>query len=146
MKVSKEEKRTGHVARMRETRNTYRILALKCVGNGPLYKPRRRREDITWIGRKGIFGHFAYGRFPPKAGNFLSKQRATIGLSKRTLLHGFSYILRISGDRCARYLSKLADNIWLWEGTGRCRISCNVTARHINGCPAKFTIGQIRLV
>jgi hypothetical protein len=47
--VTKVESRrmrlAGHVARMRERRNPYRILAGKPEGKGPLGRPRRRWED-----------------------------------------------------------------------------------------------------
>jgi hypothetical protein len=35
----------GHVARMREGRNVYRVLVGKPEGKGPLERPRRRWED-----------------------------------------------------------------------------------------------------
>jgi hypothetical protein len=35
----------GHVARVREWRNVYRILVGKAEGKRPLERPRRRRED-----------------------------------------------------------------------------------------------------
>jgi hypothetical protein len=37
--------RWGHVARMREKRNAYRILVVKPEGKRPLGRPRRRWED-----------------------------------------------------------------------------------------------------
>jgi hypothetical protein len=40
----------GHIARMGETRNTYRILVKKPERKGPLGRPRHRRVDnIKWI-------------------------------------------------------------------------------------------------
>jgi transcription termination factor 2 len=49
----------GHVARMRETRNAYRILVGKPEGRRPLRRPRRRcvdniKMDLRGIGRDGI--------------------------------------------------------------------------------------------
>jgi hypothetical protein len=52
----------GHVARMRETRNAYRILVGKPEGKRPLGRPRRRWMDnikmdlkkIGWDGRDWI--------------------------------------------------------------------------------------------
>jgi transcription termination factor 2 len=52
----------GHVARMGETRNAYRILVGKSEGNRPLGRPRRRWVDnikmdlgeIGWDGRDWI--------------------------------------------------------------------------------------------
>jgi hypothetical protein len=38
-------KRTGHVARMGETRNAYRILVRKPEGKRPVGRPRRRWVD-----------------------------------------------------------------------------------------------------
>ena len=35
----------GHVARMDQSRNAYRVLLGKLEGKGPLGRPRRRRED-----------------------------------------------------------------------------------------------------
>jgi hypothetical protein len=53
---------TGHVARMGETRNAYRILVGKPEGNRPLGRPRRRwvdnikidLRDIRWDGMDWI--------------------------------------------------------------------------------------------
>jgi hypothetical protein len=36
---------TGHVARMEEVRSAFKILTNKPIGNKPLGRPRRRRED-----------------------------------------------------------------------------------------------------
>ena len=36
---------TGHVARMEQSRNAYRVLVGKPDGKRPLGRPRRRRED-----------------------------------------------------------------------------------------------------
>jgi hypothetical protein len=49
----------GHVARMRETRNVYRILVGKPEGRRPLGRPRRRwvdniKMDLREIGWDGI--------------------------------------------------------------------------------------------
>jgi hypothetical protein len=45
----------GHVARMGEKRNTYRLLVGKPEGKGPLRRPRHRwvdniRMDLGWVG------------------------------------------------------------------------------------------------
>jgi hypothetical protein len=50
---------TGHVARMGEKRNTYRILVGKPQGKRPLGRPRRRwvdniKMDLRGIGRDGV--------------------------------------------------------------------------------------------
>jgi hypothetical protein len=39
---SRRTRWAGHVARMREKRNAYRILVVKPEGKGPLGTPRRR--------------------------------------------------------------------------------------------------------
>jgi hypothetical protein len=42
----------GHIARMGEKRNSYRILVGKPEGERPLGRPKRRREDniiVRWI-------------------------------------------------------------------------------------------------
>jgi hypothetical protein len=42
---------TGHVARMGEKRNTYRLLVEKSEGKRLLGRPRRRWVDgVTWTG------------------------------------------------------------------------------------------------
>jgi hypothetical protein len=59
---SRRMKWTGHVARMRETRNAYRILVGNPEGKRPLGRPRRRWVDnikmdlreIGWEGRDWI--------------------------------------------------------------------------------------------
>jgi hypothetical protein len=40
---------TGHVARMREKRNAYRLLVRKPEVKRPLERPRRRWVDNVWI-------------------------------------------------------------------------------------------------
>jgi hypothetical protein len=50
---------TGHVARMGETRNAYRILVGKPEGKRPLGRPRRRwvdniKMDLREIGWNGM--------------------------------------------------------------------------------------------
>jgi hypothetical protein len=52
-------KRTGHVARTKEKRNSYRVLVGKPEGKRPLGRPRRRMEvnnktDVTEIGWAGM--------------------------------------------------------------------------------------------
>jgi hypothetical protein len=39
----------GHVARMREKRNAYRILVGKPEGKRPLGRPRRRWDGADWM-------------------------------------------------------------------------------------------------
>jgi hypothetical protein len=56
----------GHVARMREGRNVYRVLVGKPEGKRPLGKPRRRWEDgikmdLTEIGW-GVWSGFSWLR------------------------------------------------------------------------------------
>jgi hypothetical protein len=59
---SRRMRRAGHVARMGETRNAYRILVGKPVRKRPLGRPRRRWVDninmdlgeIGWDGRDWI--------------------------------------------------------------------------------------------
>ena len=40
----------GHVARMEESRNSFKMLTGKPTGNRPLGRPRRRWEDLEEIG------------------------------------------------------------------------------------------------
>jgi hypothetical protein len=47
-------RRAGHVARMRENRNAYRISMGKIEGKRPLGSPRRRWEDIIKMDRREI--------------------------------------------------------------------------------------------
>jgi hypothetical protein len=42
---SRRMKETGHVARTKEKRNSYRVLVGKPEGKIPLERPRRRMED-----------------------------------------------------------------------------------------------------
>ena len=44
-KFEKNERWTGHVARMGEGRGVYRVMAGKPEGKRPLRRPRRRWED-----------------------------------------------------------------------------------------------------
>jgi hypothetical protein len=65
---SRRMKWAGHVARMGEGRNVYRVLVGKLEGKGPLERPRRRWEDgikmdlreIGWGGEEWI--HLAQDR------------------------------------------------------------------------------------
>jgi hypothetical protein len=53
MSKSNRIKWAGHVARMGENRNAYRILVGKPEGKRPLGRPRCKREDnIEWISEK----------------------------------------------------------------------------------------------
>jgi hypothetical protein len=59
MMKSRRMRWAGHVARMGETRNPYRILVGKPEGKRPLGRPRRRwvnnmKIDITEIGWDGV--------------------------------------------------------------------------------------------
>jgi hypothetical protein len=59
MNKSRRTRWAGHVARMGETRNAYRILAEKPEGKRPLGRPRRRwvgniKIDLREIGRDGM--------------------------------------------------------------------------------------------
>jgi hypothetical protein len=59
---SRRKRWAGHVARLRETRNAYRILVRKPEGKRPLGRPRRRwvvnikmdLGEIEWDGRDWI--------------------------------------------------------------------------------------------
>jgi hypothetical protein len=56
---SRKMRWVGHVARMREKINAYRILVGKPEGKGPVGRPRRRWVDNTMIdlgetGRNGV--------------------------------------------------------------------------------------------
>jgi hypothetical protein len=44
----------GHVARLREGRNVYRVLVGKLEGKRPLGRPRRKWEDEINMGLRGI--------------------------------------------------------------------------------------------
>jgi hypothetical protein len=57
----------GHVARMGEGRNVYRVLVGKPEGNRPLERPRRRWEDgikmdLSEIGWGGVWSGFSWLR------------------------------------------------------------------------------------
>jgi hypothetical protein len=62
MFMSKKMRQLGHVARMGEKRNAYRILVGKPEGKRPLGRPRRRWVDnikidlreIGWVGMDSI--------------------------------------------------------------------------------------------
>jgi hypothetical protein len=99
----------GHVARMGDMRNAYRILVWKPEGKRPHGWTRRRCEDgirmdckeVGWEGVDWI--HLVQDkdqwwalvnivinlRVPYKAGNFLTSW-VTLNLSRRTLLRGVS--------------------------------------------------------
>jgi hypothetical protein len=51
---SRRMKLAGHVARMREKRNAYRILVAKTEGKRPLGRPRRRWVDNIKIDLREI--------------------------------------------------------------------------------------------
>jgi hypothetical protein len=56
---SRRMRGTGHVARMGEKRNAYRILVGKPIGNRPLGRPRRRwvnnmKMDLRETGWDGV--------------------------------------------------------------------------------------------
>jgi hypothetical protein len=44
----------GHVARMGERRNAYRLLVRKPEGRRPLGRPRRRWMDLVEVGWDGV--------------------------------------------------------------------------------------------
>jgi hypothetical protein len=57
----------GHVARMGEGRNVYRVLVGKSEGKGPLERPRHRWEDgikmdLWEIGWGGVWSGFTWLR------------------------------------------------------------------------------------
>jgi hypothetical protein len=52
--TSRRKRWAGHVARMGEKRNAYRILAPKPEGKRPLVRPRRRWVDNIKIGLREI--------------------------------------------------------------------------------------------
>jgi hypothetical protein len=54
MVKARRMKWAGHVARMGEKRNAYRILVGKPEGKRPLGRPRRRWEDNIKMGRREI--------------------------------------------------------------------------------------------
>jgi hypothetical protein len=54
MITSRRMRWAGHVARMGEKRNAYRILVGKPEENGPLGRPRRRWVDSIKIDLRGI--------------------------------------------------------------------------------------------
>jgi hypothetical protein len=44
----------GHVARMRERRDAYRVLVVRSDGKRPIGKLRGRREHLNWIFKQGV--------------------------------------------------------------------------------------------
>jgi hypothetical protein len=52
---------TGHVARMGEKRNAYRILVGKPEGERPLGRPRRRWVDVLLVFLLGLLLDLEYG-------------------------------------------------------------------------------------
>jgi hypothetical protein len=56
---SRRMKWAGHVARMGEKRNAYRLLVGKPEGKRPLGRPRRRWVDNTGCGKLASFFHIA---------------------------------------------------------------------------------------
>jgi hypothetical protein len=107
--MSRRMRWAGHVARMGEKRNAYRILVGKPVGKRPLGRPRRRwvdniRMDLREIGWGGtdwidvaqdrdqwraLVNTVMNLRVPINVGKFLSVC-ATGGFSRSTQLHGVS--------------------------------------------------------
>ena len=99
----------GHVARMGDRRDVYRILVGKAEGKRPLGRPRRRWEnnikmDLQYVGCGGMdwielvqdrYRRWAFVnavmniRVAINAGNFLTG-RKPVTLSRRTLLNGVS--------------------------------------------------------
>jgi hypothetical protein len=60
MMKSRRMRGAGHIARMRNKRNAYRILVGKTQGKRPLRKPRRRwvdniKMDLRDVGRGGMY-------------------------------------------------------------------------------------------
>jgi hypothetical protein len=53
---SRRMRRAGHVARMGEGRNLYRVLVGKPEGKSPLRRQRRRREDGLKMDLRGLVG------------------------------------------------------------------------------------------
>jgi hypothetical protein len=99
----------GHVVRMGEKRNAYRLLAGKLEGRRPLGRPRRRWADnirmdlvevrwggVDWIGLahdrdrwKALVNSVLNFRVPQNAGNISSVQTSR-DLSSSAQLHGVS--------------------------------------------------------
>jgi hypothetical protein len=77
--MSKERRMrwAGHVARMDDKRNAYRILVGKPEGKRPLGRPRRR-----WVDNIEMLNTVMNLRVPQNAGKFLSS--CTIGGFSRT--------------------------------------------------------------
>jgi hypothetical protein len=99
----------GHVARMGEKRDAYRILVGRPEGRWPLGRPRRRWEDnikmdlqeVGWGGTdwielpqdgdrwRDLVNAVMNLRLPWNVGNFLTSWE-TVSFSRRPLLHGVS--------------------------------------------------------
>jgi len=99
----------GHVARMCEEREVYRVLVGKPEGRRPLWRPRRRWVEnirmhflevecgyMDWIGLaqdrdrwKTLVSVVMNLRVPRNAGNFLTSCKS-VSCSRRTLHHGVS--------------------------------------------------------
>jgi len=97
----------GHVARMDEERELYRVLVGKPEGRRPLGRPRRRWVDnirmdlqdvgcgyMDWIGLaqdrdrwRTLVSAVMNLRVPENAGNFLTSCKP-VSFSRRTLHHG----------------------------------------------------------
>jgi hypothetical protein len=93
----------GHVARIGENRNAYRILMGEPEGKRPLGKPRRRWEDnikmdvreiwwgrMDWIDLAQDRDQWRACRVPQNVGKFLNGC-STGGFSSRSQLHGVSW-------------------------------------------------------
>jgi len=97
----------GHVARMRERRDVYRVLVRKPEGKRPLGRPRHRWEDnikmdlhevgcggTEWVELahdrdrwRGLVNAVMNLRVLLNAGNFLTSWKP-VSFSRRTLFHG----------------------------------------------------------
>jgi hypothetical protein len=94
---SRRMKWAGHVARMREKRNAYRILVGEPKGKRPLGRPRRRWEnniridlrEIGWGGMDWIDLPQDRNQWRANVGKFLSSCK-TGGFSRKARLHGVS--------------------------------------------------------
>jgi hypothetical protein len=124
--------RAGHVARMGEKRNVYRLLVRKLEGRRPLGRPRRRwldniRMDLVEVGWgdvdwiclaqdrdrwRALVNSVLNFRVQYIAGKLSSVQR-TMDLSSSAQLYGVSYVFRSSHSPRFNYLVSIDQNYTL---------------------------------
>jgi hypothetical protein len=95
MMKSRRMRMVGHVARIREKSNTYRLLVGKLEGKNPLGRPRRRWMDSIRVDLGEILDTGDIN-----SGNFLGSC-TTSGFSRRALYHRIS--ITIGADICTLF-------------------------------------------